>query len=291
MEVRFGLMNVYPRVATQPKAAPPPVPASSSTREAQQDTSWRSELLQRFDAIHLSEMKRVALLRRTDTKYLMSEAQLVQALAHLSSQYRILEVAGQRLQRYETLYFDTQNLALYRQHHDGRRSRYKVRERAYLDSNLTFWEIKHKVNDNTTIKSRKQTRELNPQIARDARPFLHAHYPYPLAALEPTLYNTFQRITLVSKQSVERLTIDIGLRLLRDDACVSLDGLVIAEVKQDGFSMDSAFVQEMRALGVRPTGFSKYCIGVSLLYPEVKHNRFKPQLRRVEQLVHQGRIM
>ena len=161
-----------------------------------------------------------------------------------------------------------------------------MRERTYLDSDLTFWEIKQKVNDNTTIKSRMRAQELNPQIARDARPFLHAHYPYPVAALEPTLYNTFQRITLVSKQSVERLTIDVSLRLLREDASVSLDGLVIAEIKQDSFSMDSAFVQEMRALGVRPTGFSKYCIGVSMLYPEVKHNRFKPQLRQIDQLLH-----
>jgi len=230
-------------------------------------------------------MEHVALLRRTDTKYVLSEAQLAQALAHLTGQYRVLEVDGRRLQRYQTLYFDTQNLALYRQHHDGQRSRYKVRERTYLDSNLTFWEIKQKVNDNTTIKSRMRTRELNPQIAGDARPFLHAHYPYPLAALEPTLYNTFQRITLVSKQSVERLTVDVSLRLLRDKTSVSLDGLVIAEVKQDGFSVDSAFVQEMRVLGVRPTGFSKYCIGVSMLYPEIKHNRFKPQLRQIDQLV------
>ena len=52
------------------------------------------------------------------------------------------------------------------------------------------------------------------------------------------------------------------------------------------YAVNSAFVREMRALGVRPTGFSKYCIGVSMLYPEVKHNRFKPQLRRIDQLLH-----
>jgi hypothetical protein len=284
-------MNTYPRVATQSRAALPPVMTSFTGTTAEYGSSWRSDLLQRFEAIHLSEMGHVALLRRTDTKYLLSEVQLSQALAHLTDQYRVLEIDGRRLQHYQTLYFDTPNLALYRQHHDGWRNRYKVRERAYQDSDLTFWEIKHKVNANTTIKSRMQTPELNTQIAQEAEPFLHAHYPYPLAALEPTLYNAFQRITLVSKHSVERLTVDVSLRLLRDDASVSLDGLVIAEVKQDGFSIDSAFVREMRALGVRPTGFSKYCIGVSMLYPEVKHNRFKPQLCRIDQLLHQRRTM
>jgi hypothetical protein len=279
-------MNAYPRVATQSRDALSPVATSFPRPTAEPGPSWRSDLLQRFDAIHLSEMEHVALLRRTDTKYLMSERQLARALAHLTDRYWVLEVDGRRLQRYQTLYFDTENLALYRQHHDGRRSRYKVRERAYVDSDLVFWEIKQKVNDNRTIKSRIRTRELNAQITRDAEPFLHAHYPYPVAALEPTIYNTFQRITLVSKRSVERITVDVSLRLLWNDAWVSLDGLVIAEVKQDGFSMDSAFVGEMRALGVRPTSFSKYCTGVSMLCPEIKHNRFKPQLRRIDQLLH-----
>jgi signal transduction histidine kinase len=110
-------------------------------------------------------MGHAALLRRTDTKYLLSEAQFVQALAHLTGHYRVLEVGGRRAQHYQTLYFDTQDLALYRQHHDGWRNRYKVRERAYLDSDLAFGEVKHKVNADTTIKSRMQIGDLNPLTA------------------------------------------------------------------------------------------------------------------------------
>jgi hypothetical protein len=182
-------------------------------------------------------------------------------------------------------------MSLYRQHHSDRRNRYKVRERAYVDSDLAFWEVKHKVNANMTVKSRMRTGELTPQIARDAEPFLHAHYPYQVEALAPKLFNTFGRITLVSKYSVERMTIDVGLRFVWNGADVSLTGIAIAEVKQDGFSMDSAFVQQMRALGVRSTGFSKYCIGVSMLYPEVKHNRFKPQLGRIDKLLHERRTI
>jgi hypothetical protein len=283
-------MNTYSRVTAQSKAAPFPLTPFSPNTAAKRDSVWQSALLNRFDAIHLSEMDHVKLLRRTDTKYLMSEEQLSLALAHLTDHYRILEVHGRRSQRYETLYFDTQDLALYRQHHSDRRNRYKVRERAYLDSDMTFLEIKHKVNDNTTIKSRVRTPALSLQIARDAEPFLHTHYPYRVDELEAVLLNAFYRITLVSKHSVERITADVGLRFLRDDTRISLAGIAIAEVKQDGFSKDSPFVQQMRALGVRATGFSKYCIGVSMLYPEVKHNRFKPQLGRIDQLLYGGRI-
>ena len=282
-------MNMYQCVATQSETPPSPVTTFASTMTAKRDSSWQSALLQRFDAIHLSEMGRVALLRRTDTKYLLSEEQFFRALARLTDHYRILEIDGRRLHRYRTLYFDTQKLALYRQHHNGWRDRYKVRERAYVDSDLAFLEIKRKTNTNTTVKSRIRTRELRSQIARDAESFLRTHYPYQVEELEAKLFNDFQRITLVSTHSVERLTVDVDLRLLWNGMLVSLAGIAIAEVKQDGFSADSEFVRQMRALGVRATGFSKYCIGVSMLYPEVKRNRFKPQLRRIAQLLHEGR--
>ena len=35
---------------------------------------------------------------------------------------------------------------------------------------------------------------------------------------------------------------------------------------------------------VRDTSFSKYCMGVSLLYPDVKHNKFKAKQRLVARL-------
>ncbi|MFO7697888.1 MAG: hypothetical protein R6X16_12135 [Anaerolineae bacterium] len=164
----------------------------------------------------------------------------------------------------------------------------KVRKRAYADSDLAFLEIKHKINAQTTIKSRMPTRELSSQIARDAEPFLRTNYPYHVEELEAKLLNTFQRITLVSTHRVERLTVDVGLISLWNGVGTSLAGIAIAEVKRDRFSVDSEFVQQMRALGVRATGLSKYCIGVSMLYPEVKHNRFNPQLRQIARLLHKG---
>ncbi|MBN1640064.1 MAG: polyphosphate polymerase domain-containing protein, partial [Anaerolineae bacterium] len=246
-------------------------------------------VLQRYDPIDLSEMGHVALLRRTDTKHLLSEEQLYQALSQLTGHYRILEIEGRRLHRYQTLYFDTQDLALYRQHHDGWRNRYKVRERAYADSGLAYLEVKHKVNAGRTVKSRIRTPTLSAEIARDARPFLHRHYPYPVEALEPALFNTFRRITLVSRHGIERVTVDLGLRFWWDGEDMSLDGVSVAEVKQDRLSAGSPFLGQMRALGVRATPFSKYCMGVCMLYPEVKYNRFKPQLRQIAMLSHEGR--
>ena len=41
----------------------------------------------------------------------------------------------------------------------------------------------------------------------------------------------------------------------------------IAEVKQDGVDRASGFMQQMHGMALHPTSFSKYCIGVALLFP------------------------
>ncbi len=40
----------------------------------------------------------------------------------------------------------------------------------------------------------------------------------------------------------------------------------------------------MRALGNRPAGMSKYCIGMLLLHDRVKRNAFKPILLQLERI-------
>jgi hypothetical protein len=245
-------------------------------------------LLAGFETISLGDMANVALLNRTDIKYVMSAEQLYHALAQLTDRYRVLEIEGTALNHYQTLYFDTQDLSLYRRHHDGALNRYKVRSREYTDSHLAFLEVKLKTNEWRTIKSRQRTPQVVTEFGAETAGFLRDHYPYDSQALEPKLWNAFTRITLVSKHRVERLTLDLNLRFHNDDRQASLPGIAIAEVKQEHFSMGSDFIQQMRALNRRPSGFSKYCTGVTLLYPGVKSNNFKPRLLLVNKLVRGG---
>ena len=245
-------------------------------------------VLRRFSPTSLAQMQSVALLRRIDTKYVLSEAQLYQALTRLTTDYNVLEIAGQRLHHYQTLYFDTPDFALYRQHHDGWRDRYKVRSRIYVDSGLAFLEVKRKTNKNVTVKNRLQTTEVVTQLDAPGTTgvdvFLRAHFPQTSETLAPQLWNDFYRITLVSKHSIERLTLDIGLSFQARGTQSALPGVAVAEVKQEAFSLQSEFVGQMRALGVRSSHFSKYCIGVSKLYPHVKRNNFKPQWRQIDKI-------
>ncbi len=238
-----------------------------------------------YNPISLGEMADVALLNRTDTKFVMSTATLLAALSDLNAHYQVLEVSGVRLGHYQTLYFDTPDFTLYKRHHAGARDRYKVRSRSYVESDLAFLEVKHKTNKKRTIKDRMQTPQLTMNVNRETAVFLQNHYPYEAAELIPALWNSFTRITLVSRHRPERLTLDFDLAFRWRQRRMGLPGIAIAEVKREGFSLDSDFIRLIRTWGVRPTSFSKYCLGVSFLYPQLKHNNFKPQHLLVQKIM------
>jgi hypothetical protein len=153
-----------------------------------------------------------------------------------------------------------------------------------VDSRLAFLEVKHKTNKGRTIKSRMQTPELTAVLFGEKVDFLHTTYPYDVAQLEPKLWVEYTRITLVSHHRKERVTIDLNLSVNWNRQTISLPHVSIVEIKQDGFSQQSDMAQQLRRHQVRPTGFSKYCVGISMLYPELKHNNFKSNLRIVEKL-------
>lgn len=245
----------------------------------------RTAALAQLEPISLDEMAGVALLDRRETKYLFHEDRLPELLEALVGAYRVLEIDGNRLNHYRTLYFDTSDFALFRRHQAGGRNRYKVRSRAYLDTDVSFLEVKHKVNKDRTRKKRLSTADFVDELsARPVLDFLRANLPANEWQLEPKLWNGYRRITLVSRRAPERVTLDLNLQFTARGESIVLPGLVVAEVKRSE-NAGSPFIEAMRERAIRSGGFSKYCVGVSLLYGEVKHNRLKPTLRRVGQLI------
>jgi hypothetical protein len=242
-------------------------------------------LLGQFDRISLAELAGATLLDRVDTKYVFGVSQLHTALRRTLGQYQALEIGHIRLNHYQTVYFDTPNFDLYRQHHNGLRTRYKVRERKYVDTDLSFLEVKRRTNQGRTIKSRLQIPEVETRLDGQAHAFIGGHAPLDEGDLEPKLWNDYLRLTLVSKHRTERLTVDTHLSFGWGDTWVALPGVVIAEVKQERFSYESDFIQQMRQLGIQRTSFSKYCIGVSLLYDDLKRNNFKPHIRHLQKIM------
>jgi len=110
-------------------------------------------------------------------------------------------------------------------------------------------------------------------------------FPYDSRKLEPKIWNTFTRLTLVSSQHCERVTLDVDLTFYMANKVVHLDGIAIAEVKRNSADRSSPFLAQMQAQRIHPQGFSKYCIGVSMLYDQVKKNTLKPKLLWVEKMI------
>ncbi len=235
-------------------------------------------VIARFAPISLEEMEGVALQSRMDTKYLLPAAQLPHLLARLCPEYRLLEAGGARGTHYLTQYFDTAGLRCYFDHHNGRPLRFKVRMREYAGSGVCFLEVKQRTGRGGTVKRRMAVPALLPGLSPHQAAFV-AGLTHCAEPLLPVFRNEFLRYTLVHRTRAERLTLDLQLRFRDGDGRqAALPGLCVAELKEGRAGHGSPFSALMRSLPSPPSGFSKYCTGLALLRPGLKHNLFKPVL-------------
>lgn len=248
-------------------------------------TAAMTSILSAFSPVSLEEMGNIRLMNRTDTKYLVSLPTLREILLYATEYYRIQEVDGERNIAYHTIYLDTPACDMYQAHQNGRKIREKIRVRTYVDSGLTFLEVKNKNNKGRTDKKRIRIQGIDTLALDGGEEFLQRCAWYELSALQLLLENNFHRITLVNKAMTERLTIDtkVAFRHLLTGAEADLDNLAIIELKRDGKSA-SPIAEILRQLRVRPSGISKYCVGVVLTDNGVKYNCFKPKLRMMRKI-------
>jgi len=248
---------------------------------------WQ-DMLGRFATASLAEAADYTLSDRTDIKFVLRCDTLWPVLAGLVGRYRILDIDGSRFTTYRTQYFDTESFALFRRHHAGGSNRYKLRTRTYLNTGQSYIEIKRRTRTGATSKIRRATAGFETELQADARAFVDANCPHPSASFVPTLRNRFDRICLMSDERQERLTVDLDVAVETAAGAVPIPNVAVAELKQQrrsGAGGRSAFLCAMREERQRPTGFSKYCIGLLLTRPEIKHNLFLPQLKRLQSVM------
>jgi len=101
--------------------------------------------------------------------------------------------------------------------------------------------------------------------------------------LSPVLWVNYTRITLVSKTSRERLTIDVNLSFRDEESTKTYPCLVIAEVKQDR-SGASQFITLMRLHHIGVIPISKYCLGLASVNKKIKMNNFKEKLHHINKI-------
>jgi hypothetical protein len=244
-------------------------------------------IIDSFAPISLNQMDEVRLMRRVDKKFVLNIKQLPLLLKKALVDYYILEINSVREQIYETTYYDTNDYSMYTIHHNGKSNRFKIRVRKYVSSDLGFLEVKQKNNKGETIKNRIKCPDNEDQLDfAGSTGFLEKFTPYNDQILWPKLKNRFIRITMVNKDLSERITLDYNLKFndLKYHTQSINSNLCVAEIKRNRDSRKSPFLNTLSELKISPCGFSKYCIGLALLNPEVKINLFKQKIRALEKL-------
>lgn len=249
-----------------------------------------SQLIDTFNSISLADMDSVKLMNRIDTKFIIGDSQLPELLKMALKHYRVVEIDGKRIIPYSSIYFDTDDTEMYMMHHNGKLNRYKVRMRSYVDSHICFLEIKRKNNKGRTSKKRIEiSNEQFEMMTLEEKEqlFVERKSPYQAILLKPQIQNAFHRITLVDKNLTERVTLDTGLtyKKLPNGITKNVDGLVIIEIKQDG-ACHSHFRDNLNELSISSGSLSKYCLGMVLVNPLLKSNRFKNKIRKITKTIH-----
>ena len=170
---------------------------------------WR-----RMPTLDLDRIAAVRLMNRVDTKYLVDERRCMELLELAADQYYVQIIDDCRACRYATLYYDTPQWDMYHLHHNRRLTRQKIRTRTYVETGVTYLEVKNKSNKGRTHKRRMALdRSLFAAAATDtaAADFLRREARYAPETLSPSLATRFVRVTLVNRAMTERLTIDFDL--------------------------------------------------------------------------------
>lgn len=238
-----------------------------------------------FSTHDLSAISNAELMNRVDSKFLLPINTIIDVLNAASSDYSVLMIDNVTIFQYNNIYFDTPDLGFYKQHHNRKLNRHKVRHRHYTDVGTSFLEVKFKNNKGRTIKNRCLA-DIDPATAlSENHAFLREHdinMPHHLISSQACSY---QRISLANDARKERLTFDLNINFAstlkhsKAEDNYNLTDFFMAELKQEKLNRQSPFYRLMREMSIRPKGFSKYCMGQSLTNNKhIKSNRFKANL-------------
>lgn len=251
-----------------------------------------ADLFAKLEPISLEETNNTAqMLKRFDNKYVLSRAQFEKFLSRLNDSFKILEINETRIFTYASCYYDD-NYRCYLDHRQGKRRRFKVRTREYVDSGAIYFEVKLKGLRGQTDKHRISTEAFSSsEISGQERDLLTGVYEKNYQTrfaydLTPALLISYRRCTLVARQGGERVTIDFALGFDHPDNTDNSirvgDNFIIVETKSGNGKGIADTV--LKSLNIRQASkCSKYCLGVNLSGAVDQSNYFLPMIRRISQ--------
>lgn len=246
-----------------------------------------NSLLSSFKKTSLQDLNKVALLNRSDKKFLFHREKLIDFLTDLSKFYFLLEIDSTLSHPYKSIYFDTNDFNLFHTHQRGKSNRYKFRTREYSVSGVSFNEIKFKNNKGKTSKVRLKRSSFNSSIDKKFSDLILKNSKIKPETLIPSLYVHFNRLTLTDYNFTERLTIDLGVSFTTPskDYSKSFNDLIILEVKQDKQANKSAIDSILLKHRIFKSSSSKYCLGIYSTQNNIKRNKFKSKHRNIKKIL------
>lgn len=241
--------------------------------------------LANFSLTPRADAERSALQQRLTMKFLLPAGVLVRFLGELATGYTLLPAGEERAAAYRSLHFDTPELFFFHQHRRGLRRRLKVRIRHYDDRQLSYFEVKQRIHSLKTVKERRERPFGDNTLHPEDLALVNGHGGRG-TALVPQVWTLFKRLSLVTLQGDERVTLDFDLRFSDGHREVPAPNGIVVEVKQPRLSRCTPVMAALQRGAFREAQFSKYCAAVVAMHPDIRHNRLRPQIRALEHLRH-----
>lgn len=248
----------------------------------------------KFEKITLDELNQTSsYLKRIDRKFLTNNEKLKDILEDLKNDFRILEINNKRVFSYDNVYMDTEDYLFYNQHQNKLKKRTKVRTRLYIDSNLAFFEYKQKENWITQKYRYSFPVEEHWTMTKWKKRFFEwvwqaLYTGEKVPKIFPAIQTKYKRITLVSKDWSERLTIDFDIRInnLRNKKQkeIKLKNLVIIESKSLNKDCYSCKIIEQKHWIKQANSCSKYSLWVIYSWLAEKYDTFQDTMEEIKRI-------
>jgi len=234
--------------------------------------------LPQLESVSLEDVvENAALMHRVDRKYLVSLDVARNLVDVLADSHAVLQIDGRRSTTYRSTYFDTPTYTSSRSHVQGRRRRWKVRSRLYVEDQLCRIEVKTRSGRGATIKTvGSSTPGRYARLVGSEREFVQrvlatTHPDVDVSALMSTAEVTYARASLADIDACTRVTLDWNLMatLRGGDAWID-ENYVLIETK--GSAVPARADRVLTSLGARPRSFSKYVAATSLVRPDIADN-------------------
>ena len=222
-------------------------------------TEWKSISLEAMN-------EKAAMQTRVDRKYIVDAETAAKVLSTLDADASVMEIDGQRDFAYDSVYFDTPQMQSYHSAAYSRDDTFKIRTRSYLDSELTFLEVKTDGEQDMTVKKRiPYTFENRDTLTAEG-------HEYITAALGDIRAGPVHKL--------EAVLTTVNYRNFHGNLVGTTYGLPNAVIIETKSGVEPSVAdQHLWDAGITPAKISKFATGMAALNPQLASNKWEETLK------------